>query len=119
MAAGQAAPDVNIEQVLQYGLLGIIFFCVIIRKFIVPEWTLKKAEEKAEAEKAELTERLAETREQLNKLQGVFQDQMIPALTRATEINAKYTDELQRARYANRRQLRQLPPVDEEPGRDE
>ncbi len=89
----------DITQILQFGLLGLIFVCVLLKKFLVPEWTLKQAEERAEAEKAELTERLNQTRDQLSKLQDVFQDQMIPALTRATEINARYTDELQAARY--------------------
>lgn len=89
----------DITQVLQFGLLGLIFLCLVFRKFIVPEWTLKQAEERLEREKAELATRLSETREQLEKLQAVFQDQMIPALTRATEINARYTEELQKARY--------------------
>jgi hypothetical protein len=94
-----SAVPFDITQILQFGLLGLIFLCLIFRKFIVPEWTLKQAEEKSQAEKAELIERLTETREQLNSLQAVFQDKMIPALTRATEINARYTDELQKARY--------------------
>jgi hypothetical protein len=89
----------DITQVLQFGLLGLIFLCLVFRKFIVPEWTLKQAEERAQKEKDDLAMRLSETREQLDKLQAVFQDQMIPALTRATEINARYTDELQKARY--------------------
>ncbi len=89
----------DITQILQFGLLGLIFLCLVFRKFVVPEWTLKQAEEKAKADKEELTHRLAETREQLEKLQDVFQDQLIPALTRATEINARYNEELQRARY--------------------
>lgn len=90
------------SQILQFGLLGIFFLCMVFRKFAVPEWTLKNAEERAAAEKEELLRRLAETREQLDKLQDVFQDQMIPALTRATEINARYTDELQKARYGRK-----------------
>jgi hypothetical protein len=63
---------------------------------------LKQAEEAARLEREDLTRRLTETREQLDKLQDVFQDQMIPALTRATEINARYTDELQKARYVRK-----------------
>lgn len=89
----------DIGQLLQYGLLGLIFLCLVFRKFIVPEWTLKNTEDRMNSEKDELAKRLTETREQLDKLQDVFQDQMIPALTRATEINARYTDELQKARY--------------------
>ncbi len=89
----------DITQVLQFGLLGLIFLCLVFRKFIVPEWTLKQTEDRLVSEKEDLTRRLAETRDQLNKLQDVFQDQMIPALTKATEINARYTDEMQQARH--------------------
>lgn len=99
-SSGPQFPDIT--QVLQFGLLGLIFLCLVFRKFIVPEWTLRQAEERLKAERDDLAQRLAETREQLDKLQDVFQDQMIPALTRATEINAKYTDEMQRQRYVNR-----------------
>lgn len=96
-----AALPFDITQVLQFGLLGLIFLCLVFRKFIVPEWTLKAQEQRLDSEKAELVQRLNETREQLERLQNVFQDQMIPALTQATAINARYTDELQRARYGD------------------
>lgn len=98
-ADGSAAVPFDITQILQFGLLGLIFLCVLFRKFLVPEWVLKATEDRNDKEKSELQARLGETREQLDKLQAVFEDQMIPALTRATEINARYTDELQRARY--------------------
>lgn len=98
-SAAASSASLDITQVLQFGLLGLIFLCLVFRKFIVPEWTLKAAEERSDREKAELATRLSETREQLERLQAVFQDQMIPALTRATEINARYTEELQKARY--------------------
>lgn len=91
----------DLTQVLQFGLLGLIFLCLVFRKFIVPEWTLKQMEDRAALEKEDLTRRLTETREQLNKLQDVFQDQMIPALTRASEINSRYTEEMQQARHRN------------------
>lgn len=102
-AANSPAVPFDVTQVLQFGLLGLIFLCLVFRKFIVPEWTLRDAEKRSEAEKADLAARLAETREQLDKLQDVFQDQMIPALTRATEINARYTDEMQEQRYVKRK----------------
>ena len=91
---------IDLTQLLQFGLLGLIFLCVILRKFLVPEWTLRQTEERMTAEKEDLAERLAETRQQLDRLQDVFQGQMIPALTRATEINARYNEELQRRRFS-------------------
>lgn len=102
-AAAEQAPDAlpfDITQVLQFGLLGLIFLCIVFRKFIVPEWTLKEQEERSAAEKAELVQRLNETRDQLESLQKVFQDRMIPALTMASDIATRYTDELQKARYS-------------------
>ena len=39
----------DITQILQFGLLGLIFLCLVFRKWIVPEWTLKSAEEGAQA----------------------------------------------------------------------
>jgi hypothetical protein len=108
----------DIQIVLQYGLLGLIFLCLVFRKFIVPEWVLKSTEDRHEKEKAELADRLNHTREQLDKLQDVFQDQMIPALTRATEVNARYIEEMQRGRYrgssgTTKRTSRSEPPEDE------
>lgn len=102
IAAAQKATELpfDITAVLQFGLLGLIFLCLVFRRYIVPEWVLKSTEDRANAEKEELTRRLNEAREQLQKMQDVFQDQMIPALTNATQVNAKYLDEMQRARYA-------------------
>jgi hypothetical protein len=101
-ATASTAVPFDITQILQFGLLGLIFLCVLFRKFLVPEWVLKQQEVAAEKERVDLEKRLTETREQLDKLQDVFQDQMIPALTKATEINARYTEEMQKARYQRR-----------------
>lgn len=100
--ASTSLPSIDIGTVLQYGLLGLVFLCIIFRKYLVPEWTLKQAEERHAAEKQELAERLNQTREQLDRLQDVFQDQMIPVLTRATEVNARYLEELQQRRLRNK-----------------
>lgn len=101
-AVESLAETIDVTQLLQYGLLGLVVLCILFRKYLVPEWTLKAVEERAASERSDLERRLAASEEQLNKLQDVFQEQMIPALTRATEINARYNEELQRARY-NRR----------------
>lgn len=99
---GTSLPTIDIGTVLQYGLLGLVFLCIIFRKYLVPEWVLKQAEERHAAEKQELAERLNQTREQLDRLQDVFQDQMIPVLTRATEVNARYLEELQQRRLRSK-----------------
>jgi hypothetical protein len=58
LALAAAAPSssspsaaLDITQVLQFGLLGLIFLCLVFRKFIVPEWTLKQAEDRLERER--------------------------------------------------------------------
>ncbi len=104
LIAATPSPSVpfDITQALQFGFVGVVLLCMVFRKYIIPEWTLKDQEARSQAEKAELSKRLDETREQLEKLQSVFQEQMIPALTRSTEINTKYTDELQKARYVRK-----------------
>lgn len=96
-------PAELVQYLLQYGPLGIVLICILFRKGLVPEWTLRQTEEAGRQREEDLANRLGETQEQLEKLQDVFQDQMIPALTRATEVNARYTEELQRARYNRRR----------------
>ncbi len=101
-SGASAALPFDITQILQFGLLGLIFLCIVFQKFLVPEWVLRRADADHEKDRAELERRLAETKEQLDRLQDVFQDRMIPALTRATEINARYNEELQRARYRRR-----------------
>lgn len=100
-----------VPQILQLGLLGIIFLCLVFRKWIVPEWTLKLAEDAARSEHADLTERLAVSQAQVTALQQLIATEMMPALTRATEINSKYTEELQYLRFTGT--TRPVPPTHE------
>lgn len=94
------APSFDVTSILQFGLLGLIFLCVVFRRFIVPEWTLTLAEAHGKAEKAALEERVAELQQQVTRLQTAYQDLIIPALTRSTEINATYLEELRRIRIS-------------------
>jgi hypothetical protein len=96
--ATKTASSFDITSILQFGLLGLIFLCLVFRRFIVPEWTLTSAETRAVGEKADLAGRVAELQEQVTRLQTAYQDLIIPALTRSTEINATYLEELQRTR---------------------
>ncbi len=107
---------VDLSQLIQYGVLGLIFLCVILRKFVVPEWVLRQAEERAAAERAELTRRLEDTQAQVTRLQQVFEDQMIPTLTNASMINARYLEELQALRMTGHRTTNLEPPGATGPG---
>jgi hypothetical protein len=50
-APASTAVPFDITQILQFGLLGLIFLCVLFRKFLVPEWVLKQQEVAAEKER--------------------------------------------------------------------
>ncbi len=100
--AAASSSSFDITSILQFGLLGLIFVCVLFRKFVVPEWTLTAAETHAAVEKADLAARVVELQEQVGRLQSAYQELIIPALTRSTEINAKYLD-LQRTRSGGQR----------------
>ena len=99
-ATDAATVPFDITQLLQFGLLGLIFLCLVFRKFIVPEWTLKAAEARAAEDRADLHQRLEATQTQVRLLQETYEKQLIPALTRATEVNGRYADELQYARLS-------------------
>jgi uncharacterized protein YlxW (UPF0749 family) len=105
--ASATSTSFNVWDLVQFGLLGIGFACLVTGKGIVTERELRKAEERHAAREADLKEENTRLRDQVDRLQGITEQQMIPALTRATEIVAKYTEEQQRERLlAEARELR-------------
>lgn len=101
--AADATPGtaIDITQFLQFGLLGLIFAMVLVKKFLVPEWTLKSQQDAHEAALAAKDERIssleadkAELKESLAQLQGLTRDQIIPALVRSNQLSADYVQEL-------------------------
>lgn len=90
------APPFDIWNLIQFGLLGLGFVCLVSGKFIVTERELRKAEERAAKAEAE-GERL---RGQVDRLQVMVEDRMIPALTLSTEVVARSTEELTKSRLA-------------------
>ncbi len=100
---GVALPTIDIAQFLQFGLLGVIFVCVITKKFIVPEWVLKQLQDQYNAESRLKDEQIAslkadkeELKQDLEQLQNIYRTDVIPALVRATQLNAEYLDLKQR-----------------------
>jgi hypothetical protein len=96
---GVGMPTIDIAQFLQFGLLGVIFVCVVTKKFIVPEWILKQMQDQYDAEArlkdeqiASLKTDKAELKEDLEQLQTIYRTDVIPALVRATQLNAEYMD---------------------------
>lgn len=93
---------------LQFGVVGLLVVLFMTRKGIVPEWTLRVAEERAAAERATLLEaataerldlakRLSDKEAQVERLQGIYEDVVLPALFRATEANLHYEEQAGRA----------------------
>lgn len=104
---GASLPTIDIAQFLQFGLLGVIFVCVITKKFIVPEWVLKQMQDQYDAESKLKDEQIAslkadkeELKEDLEQLQTIYRTDVIPALVRATQLNAEYLDLKQRGEHA-------------------
>lgn len=101
LAAGDPATAIDITQFLQFGLLGLIFACVVAKKFLVPEWTLRQTQENKDQELKLKDERIAalesdkdELKESLASLQALTRDQIIPALVRSNQLSADYVSEL-------------------------
>lgn len=101
------SPPVDVWNLIQFGFVGFVLVCMTVRKWIVPEWTLKAAEERH----AETVERHAETvrskdaeisalKSQVERLQDVTHHQTLPALLRSAEIVAKYNEEAAHKRWA-------------------
>lgn len=88
----------DVWNLVQFGFVGFVLVCFMIRKFLVPEWTLRQAEERHAQEMAGKDAEIASLKSQVERLQGMTEQQMIPALTRSTEIVARYTEEQQRDR---------------------
>lgn len=106
-AAQVTAGGVDVTQFLQFGLLGIIFVCIILKKFIVPEWTLRQLEDQHESELRLKDDQLdsikadkQELKESLDALQALTRTEIIPALVRANQLSQEYVAEL-----AGRRRL--------------
>lgn len=100
-------PTIDIAQFLQFGLLGVIFVCVITKKFIVPEWVLNQLQAQYDAEAKLKDEQIAslkvdkeELKADLEQLQTIYRTDVIPALVRATQLNAEYMDLKSRGEHA-------------------
>jgi hypothetical protein len=98
----------------QFGLLGIFFVMLISKKFVVPKWTLDATEanhtrELADKDAAHLRElairdqqlaaseaREKDLKKNLDDLQDLTRQQMLPAMIEANRLTALYVDTLAR-----------------------
>lgn len=100
-AAEVTAGSLDLTQFLQFGLLGAIFVCIILKKFIVPEWTLTQLQQQHDSELKLKDDQLVslksdkqELKESLDALQELTRTEIIPALVRANQLSQEYVAEL-------------------------
>lgn len=114
---GGGGVNVDLNQIFtfaQFGLLGVFFVMLISKKFVVPKWTLDTLEEtharelqdKTDAHARELAIRdqqlaASEAREKdlkknLDDLQDLTRQQMLPAMIEANRLTSLYVDTLAR-----------------------
>ncbi|MBT0771829.1 hypothetical protein KIH74_23005 [Kineosporia sp. J2-2] len=98
-AVKQAPEGFDLQSILQsygvqFGFLAFVLACVAFRKFFVPEWTLRKEEERHAADNAARDERIAHLEDQVQRLQDLTGKELMPALARATDINARFVEEM-------------------------
>jgi uncharacterized protein YacL (UPF0231 family) len=96
-AAASTLGGVGIAEFLQFGLLGVIFLCLVMKKFIVPEWTLNALKEQHEASlkvKEEQISQLKADKDELKataeQLQKLTREEVIPALVVANQMAADH-----------------------------
>lgn len=115
LAGANTTIDVNtIATFAQFGLLGIFFVMLISKKFVVPKWTLDSLDENHKRELADKEEshnrELAikdqqiasleadkrELKKNLDDLQDLTRQQMLPAMIEANRLTAAYVETLAR-----------------------
>lgn len=98
----------------QFGLLGVFFVMLISKKYVVPKWTLdsleethkRELEDKDKAHERELAirdqqlanseQREKDLKKNLDDLQDLTRQQMLPAMIEANRLTALYVDTLAR-----------------------
>lgn len=113
-SSGNSVDISTIASFAQFGLLGIFFLMLISKKFVVPKWTLDTLEESharlvADRDQAHVREiavkdqQLAsleadkkELKKNLDDLQQLTRQQMLPAMIEANRLTAAYVDTLAR-----------------------
>lgn len=105
-SAPGSTTSVDITQLInyaQYGLLGLFFVLILLKKFIVPAYTLTDLKESHERElkfKDDIIDSLrkdvVELKDGVADLQKLTSDKMIPALVQANTLSAAYVQELAR-----------------------
>lgn len=83
-----------VVQIVQFGVIGLMLVMLLLRKYVVPEWVLKQAEERHDKEIAAKDIEIKELKESNSALRTLTEQQIIPALVRANQLSADYAADL-------------------------
>ena len=77
---------------VNFGIIGVLVIMFVSRKFIIPEWVLREAQERHERELAARDRDIAELKETLKAGTDMYNTQVIPAFTRSIDVNREYNE---------------------------
>ena len=100
-SSGSPTLDI-VGYVVQYGLPGLIFLDIaIFHRVFTLQFYLANEQKERERERVEKDALIAEQKATISRLTDLAEQQVIPALTRATEVNKDYLTLLQERRRDN------------------
>jgi hypothetical protein len=95
-ASGENFPNNLIGQLASAGLLGLIILDLCItRRLVVPSWALKREQEERARERAEHQATIDRQAAIITKMTDNQMTEVVPALTRATDVARQYVETLQ------------------------
>jgi hypothetical protein len=80
----------SVTPFLNVGITGVVLMMVLFRKGIVPEWSLREAEDRI----AKLETRNSDLEDRLRDSTNLMMTQVMPVTTRAVEVTADMLDHL-------------------------
>ena len=91
-----AAPSgtaIDLTQVLQFGFVGVVLLCLMLGKYLVPEWALTREKQAAQdalvqrdLEIKRLQDDIADLKAQLREANEVYSSKVVPTLTRVVDV---------------------------------
>lgn len=82
--------------ILQYGLLGLLLLDVgLTHRIFVPAWVLAKEQAERDRERTTMQTTIDRQAAIITQLTDNFMKEVVPALTRSTDVAKEYVDQLQ------------------------
>lgn len=106
VAGGNGGPPDLVAQLLGYGAVGLVLFLILVKQ-LVPGWVVTRQDAAHAAEIAAKDQVIAAqqaeivaARAGLDKANTFLRDEVVPALTRTTEVGREYVAALNRSARA-------------------